>query len=242
MGEFVSSKPHYENILMLSKDGERLCTINSKRKNYYLKRGLANELKDYNDPIFSDVIQLTFKNKMNDCIKDYNLIYKESLCVICGTKEDLSVHHVVPLFLKTHLAPELKEHSCQWVVLCCRSCHDEADSKNKELFMEWSLYWKDEIDKLHRLTEFSTINKYYSTIPIDKREGILKRLKISSIEEGLEIAEWAAKQLKIRSPELRRESALKMIDKYGVTGIKQKCRDNFLELNPQFLPDCWLKD
>jgi hypothetical protein len=110
-----------------SQDGRFLSHTSKKRANWYLKRGLAEVLPDGNN------IRLSFAEK--DFIPDYNN-FKESYqdyCVCCGTKDNLTKHHVVPQQYFPYLPIQFKEFNHHDLICMCRNCHNEYENKAIEL-------------------------------------------------------------------------------------------------------------
>lgn len=115
---------HYSNCLILTQDGNPLSIIGDKRFNWYLKRGLAHEVKAH--PPYSRIAKLNFKNKQST-IKDTDLTVNENRCVICGATETLSLHHVVPHAIKKCYSEKHKNYTRHLCVLVCEKHHLETE-------------------------------------------------------------------------------------------------------------------
>src|ERR1035437_7401017 len=121
----------YRNILLKDIDGKPLCTISEKRAQWYLEKNLAKKLKK--ERLYTAVLELKFKAKKQSEDKEkYQII--ENKCVMCGTKEKLSAHHVVPRAIRKHLPTKDKEHQSAWVVLLCDKDHNKADQAAQYLY------------------------------------------------------------------------------------------------------------
>lgn len=112
-----------ERIEVHSQDGRFLSHTSKKRANWYFKRNLAEKIDG------SENIRLCFVEK--EFIPDYNN-FKESYqdyCVCCGTKDNLTKHHVVPQQYFPYLPIEFKEFNHHDLLSMCRKCHNEYESK-----------------------------------------------------------------------------------------------------------------
>lgn len=110
---------------MLSRDGKPLATVAFERQDWYLERGLAT-LVDYPDKRYSRVIQLTFQHKGTD-IRETDIVCTENRCVVCGRRETMSLHHVVPYRVKRLYPARLKENTRHQCVLVCTEHHIAAE-------------------------------------------------------------------------------------------------------------------
>jgi len=123
---------------MLSRENKPLASIGEKRANWYVQRkGLAEDVQDEETkklfPSFRRIIRLKFKAKMEDRTDPFYLEVKETQCVVCGGRENLSLHHVVPSCVRKHFPEEHKKHSHSWCVLLCSHHHHLADKLALEL-------------------------------------------------------------------------------------------------------------
>jgi hypothetical protein len=119
-----SSKLLYGNCVV--KYGElTMFRCDADRMYWYLDKGLANV--ESSDP---PVIQLTFKPKGPGHWGDpYFLQEFKNQCVVCGTKDGLSHHHIVPYCYRRYFPRESYETG-RWfydVLLLCVRCHDRYE-------------------------------------------------------------------------------------------------------------------
>jgi 5-methylcytosine-specific restriction endonuclease McrA len=143
----VASKAIYENCRMYYQ-GQLLALCAKRRAEWYLNRGLATKLSD--DPL---TVELLFKpNQRLLEPHPFFLAEKENICVVCGVKDDLTLHHVVPYAYRRLLPDSVKKHNCHDVLILCVPCHRRyetvADGKKKELISRYNLS-KDEIKDKH---------------------------------------------------------------------------------------------
>lgn len=114
----------YDNCKMYAPDGVLLANCSSKRMKWYIKRNLAIWVGE-------NQFKLLFEPNGNGNASDvpYMLEQRENRCVICGTSEDLTLHHVVPSSFRKHLPEEYKSRNHFDVVCCCAKCHDQYERK-----------------------------------------------------------------------------------------------------------------
>lgn len=110
----------YSNVRLLNHEGKHISFIDEKRARWYLNKDLAI-IKSEN-PL---EIQLTFEpatpSRRND---QFYLVPRQNICVVCGTSERLTRHHVIPQSFRKHFSPEFKSRSSHDVLAVCRPCHD----------------------------------------------------------------------------------------------------------------------
>lgn len=120
----INSTP-YGNFAVFSEQGSLLFYCDEKKIKWYLKRDLAEKIDE-------KTIRLKFKHKGVGVDKRL-LVQLENICVCCGSKENLTKHHVVPYCYRKHFPEDLKNHNHFDVLILCRDCHDfyEAHFANK---------------------------------------------------------------------------------------------------------------
>lgn len=125
MQSYTNNKTHYNSIVMLHPDGEVMCRCSLKKANWYISRGLATKIDE-------ETFKLNFvPDGYGNRDQPFYLEVKENRCVVCGTDETLTKHHVVPYQFRSLFPDHLKSHDCHDVLLVCRKCHNiyerEAD-------------------------------------------------------------------------------------------------------------------
>ncbi|KAJ2158128.1 hypothetical protein GGF46_004000 [Coemansia sp. RSA 552] len=114
----VRAKAIYGNLRVLDVDGNLLFRAGEKRLEWYLSRGLA-------DRIDSSTIQLRFANKGTGRQgSPFYLQDMDNACVVCGTTETLTIHHVVPRQYRQHMPETIKSRSSHDLLPLCVNCHD----------------------------------------------------------------------------------------------------------------------
>lgn len=128
----------YENCTLVRPDGRFLARCASKRVNWYVSRNLAEIIQK--DPI---VARLKFEP--NGPGKDGDLYYMQLLknvCVVCGTQDTLTMHHVVPSMYRKAFPPAYKENMHHDILCTCHKCHKQyevqyAENYKKEIFEKY---------------------------------------------------------------------------------------------------------
>merc|ERR1712194_215298 len=137
----VSAKRQvYENCTILAPDGQVLCTVDSKKLNWYLKRGLGDFVDDSkttmrlcfeprgrfgialpegrNDISSEDKAQLEQR-------KQFYTTFKQNMCVSCGSDQNLARYNIVPSCFRSFL-PISHQPGSHDVLLLCVPCHQRA--------------------------------------------------------------------------------------------------------------------
>ena len=125
----------FGNTLLRSPDGIDMCRCNDKIAQWYLDKGLAEEIQS--DP---PILRLLFEPKGNGHAGDpFYLQERKNECVVCGSIEHLTLHHMVPGCYRKYFPTELKSarHSeaggRHWfydTMVVCISCHELYEHKH----------------------------------------------------------------------------------------------------------------
>jgi exonuclease 3'-5' domain-containing protein 2 len=122
----------YENCEQLDQEGRFLSFINKKRADWYVNRGLAKVLS--HEPYR---ISLTFPPAGQGRREDpFYQVQRENVCVVCGTEESLTRHHVVPQTFRKHFPEEFKANANHDVLAACETCHRAYCVFEEELKVE----------------------------------------------------------------------------------------------------------
>jgi len=120
----------YGNNQVLSKEGKLLCKCSRKRANWYLTKGLATIVSESPNQL---IIKLIFDAGGPGCDgDDFCLGEKKNMCVVCGTTDELSRHHIVPYGYRKFFPMEHKDHNAHDVLLLCLTCHHEYEEYARE--------------------------------------------------------------------------------------------------------------
>lgn len=123
----------YSNCKLLAQDGSFLSHVDEGRLHWYIKHGLATI-----EPSDANAIRLNFTPK-NRSYRHDDEFYATPLvnrCVVCGTNEKLTRHHVIPQSFRRYFAEEFKSRASHDVLAVCRPCHDEYNLHEVELRRE----------------------------------------------------------------------------------------------------------
>lgn len=124
-----TSKLIYGNCCVLSPDNILMFRCDIKKVNWYLNRGLASVISD--NPL---TIKLNFTpNGMGNHQREYGLTEMRNLCVNCGSSDELTRHHVVPICYRKYFPLKLKSHNFHDVLSMCVPCHESYERKADEL-------------------------------------------------------------------------------------------------------------
>jgi exonuclease 3'-5' domain-containing protein 2 len=117
-----TSNKLYGNCKVLSPDDVLMFRCNIKKINWYLDRNIADLID--RDPL---TIRLKFKPKGLGNNGKYGLTEMMNICVICGSSDKLSRHHIVPHCYRRYFPIERKSHNFHDVVPLCVNCHEEYE-------------------------------------------------------------------------------------------------------------------
>lgn len=179
------NKQHYSNILALSQDGVPITTLQEKRVEWYIKRGLLEEVDEETakkHPEFVRVVKFKFKPKFQENEPDeFFLQIVKDRCVVCGCEENLSLHHAIPSCIRSRLPEEQKNHSHGWCVLLCKEHHKEADELALDEFREeWRELEKRIVSEMFKMRQ-DWVDQYVN------RLGGYENLKIKFRDKFLQL-------------------------------------------------------
>jgi len=231
---------NYSNETVLDPNGNILFRGSAKKTDWYLYKNLA-EVVDKGPP---RTIKLLFEPNGPGVRNDeYLLADKKTQCVVCGSNNNLTRHHVVPSCYRSHMSHIYKDFNMHDVVLLCEECHVDYEHFATGLKKEFAKIYEAPLDGIKTTTSKAvgfckTILRYAEKLPIDKKEEMMSAIKkefgsndIETIKEGAQIG-------------------LKSIISHGefiVTKMKETeqeftvlWRKHFVKImQPKFLPKGW---
>jgi len=168
----------YDNLKLLSVNGDFLAYTSEKRINWYVDRNLAIKLND-------TTYQLNFitNGDKRDDRCTYHKIPLKNECVVCGNVENLTKHHVTPSQYRKLLPVEYKSRASYDVLCICNRCHHDyelcATGLKNELLNKYHLdgYEKTQLKIKHYYNKL----KYYKK-NIDKNS---KKIMIEFLTSNL---------------------------------------------------------
>ena len=149
----------YDSFEIQDPRGKLLFLCDKKKVNWYIKKNLVEHVD-------GQTYKLKFEPKGKGNTNPFFLERLPNHCVVCGVKERLSKHHIVPYQYRKVLPNDYK-NSNHFDVLCvCLDCHEDYEEKANRL--------KDTLHKEYgvQLNKYTSINKTITAI-----NGILYTLK-----------------------------------------------------------------
>ena len=235
-------KEIYSNWTAKAPNGKLMFRCSENRAKWYVKKNLATKIKE-------KTIQLNFEPKGlgKNGVEFYEQTRKNE-CTVCGIKENLEKHHVVPYCFRRFMPTEIKSKSSHDILPMCRKCHRKyetmamqrkleiVDDHGPELMKEARLN-----DKLRKLA--NALLCYRDMMPEDRIREIKERIKEISGETKIstELLERIKKENNNDGEgEVWKQVTEKIED---LSKFSEEWRTHFLEtIDPQFMPDGWRID
>lgn len=206
----------YDSFEVQDPRGKILFLCDKKKIRWYIKKNLVTKITD-------TTFRMINEPKGPGNVNPYFLERLESRCVVCGVKEKLSKHHIVPYQYRKVLPDDYK-NSNHFDVLCvCIDCHERYEKKATKL--------KEDIHKEYNVPLNGNPCSNKTVVAIN---GILYKLK----EEGQNLSNEAI------------ESLLKNLRKYvgyNITFEEAIVMDfhdieanNYYEMRDSIFMDKWL--
>jgi len=234
-------KPIYDNCTMLSPSGEFMCRCDGKRMQFYLRKGIATQIDD-------NTFKLNFTPKGFGHDPDSFMGEpKKNMCVICGTKENLTKHHVVPYCYRVYMPEEYKSGNSFDVLPVCWPDHDAYNEFQFALDCELQKPFKNMAEEKNSIGHGVGLCKAlfrFDEMPIERQTYIYDRLQEFFSEDDL-ILKQPQELLDIMT---KRQQAIPPIPKLVVDSRNLKdfvlmWRQHFLDYtNPEHLSDRWWKE
>ena len=240
----------FDNCLIQAPDGVNLSRCGMKKAEWYLNNDLADVVE--NDPF---TIRLRFEPSGRRGLGDPLLLDgKPNICVVCGTSEDLTRHHIIPYSFIKYMKVEYKVDIIRDIFPLCEQCHGDYEKlsmeKRKEMADDLgvSLYGieQEEMRKVRKAMGCAAaLQKYSDKIPQDRQEELRATLrdflgKQDLTEEDLDYV----RKYKISDREdyvnFSRYVAESVTD---YSEFAREWREHFVAtMNPQHMPDAWKVD
>lgn len=247
----LRDKQMYGNWSVLHPTGVLIFRCGHQRADWYLKRNLAVKLDD-------STIQLTFEPKgfghAGTSAEEYYLTTKKNQCVVCGSSDDLTKHHVVPHAFRKFFPIELRSRSSHDVLLVCIKHHDEyeahASKLKDELFSslggnEACGISAEERDLLKTLRLIGALQREDSKIPQERVNSIRRQLddifgRPCDLEADAQRSLNRLNEIRAGRTDTRYQKVISTVE---IDNFVKLWRDHFVStMNPKFLPAGWSVD
>lgn len=242
----------YDNILMVHPDGAPMCRLSARKARFYLRNGLAEEIPG--DP---PTIRLLFEPAgPGQAGNEYMLSARASRCVVCGTEESLTRHHVVPYCYRRHLPRRYTIRSSNYdVLVLCVEHHLQyeaaADQLKVTIAAELGVHTHGSLrvsrlrsaeQRIHCRASASAnaLLRYSATMPPERiqelQEGVAAYLGRPPTEEDLKEVAGHKANLDTSPPH-----GLQVVEKVeDVHAFVVRWRRHFIDtMNPAFLDSNW---
>ena len=236
----------YGNCCVLSPNDILMFRCDEKKANWYLKRNLGEVISD--NPL---VVRLNFEpNGLGNHNKEFGLSDMSNICVVCGTKNHLTRHHVVPYCYRKKLPLEIKSHNHHDILLVCVDCHEYYEEFADNLKIELSSKYNAPLNIIEEDTkEILKYSKICSTIlredlNIPKSRIKYLRNKVKSFFGIKRLTKSRLIQLsKIRKNKNKTHGEMVVSSLDNIQDFIEMWRKHFVDnTKPKFLPDNWKID
>lgn len=125
------SKEIYDSYVMLHPDKTVMCYCSAKKARWYISRNLATWIDN----------KRFILNFIPDGKGKHDIAFytneMQNQCVVCGSKKNLTRHHIVPFLFRKNMPLEFKQNNHHDILPMCVMCHENyelsADKFKKEL-------------------------------------------------------------------------------------------------------------
>lgn len=240
----------FDNCLIQAPDGVNLSRCGRRKAKWYLDRGLADVVEQ--DPF---TIRLRFEPSGRRGIEDPLLMEgKPNICVVCGTDQDLTKHHIIPYCFIKYMQLECKADIIRDIYPLCEDCHNAYEKHSGELRkrmardagIDFSGLPPDEARSYRVATgAASALLHYRDGIPPQKQADLLGHIKNFLKKETVE------------EEDLRQLAGLRIEDVPGYVNFSKMIaesvtdysafarlwREHFIQImKPKHMPDKWKVD
>lgn len=239
----------FDNCLIEAPDGVALSRCGIKKAQWYLDRNLAHLVNK--EPY---TIRLNFEPSGRNGINDPLLMMgKPNICVVCGTDEDLTKHHIVPYSFNKYMPLEYKVDIIRDIFPLCRPCHHryEQISNKKRIEIAIHLLGKERVKEVfdshyeHRHVggAANALLKHGKNIPVHRQQylkGILQEAtgQQEFTEEDLDRIAWEHNT--DRWENVSKEIVARLTD---LDAFTQEWREHFMAtMKPRYMPEEWSAD
>jgi len=238
----------YTNGIMLDPHGNIMCRCGKDRIKWYLKKGLA-KLESNNPPTIRLNFEPEASGKKND---PYYLQEIKNQCVICGSIQDLSKHHVIPYCFRKFFPKAIKENSSHDILLLCRNHHNQYEKEADKLKKELAKKYKCKMSGVNLKVDLNSKKVKDAAIALLRKNN---KISLSKVKKFKRIIREHYKKQKFSARDLERAIKIKYRIKdenyipygqYVINSVESlddfmiMWRKHFVGLmSPKFLPEYW---
>lgn len=238
----------FDNCLIQAPDGENLSRCSIKKAKWYLKKNLADVVD--NNPT---TIRLKFEPRGREGTKDPLLNYgKPNLCVVCGSQENLTRHHIVPYCYIKYMEVKYKVDVVRDIFLLCEQCHGDyekiAFDKKKELAESFGLTMDglslDKVKEIRHAVLSASALINYDSIPENRKkelESIVSNFLNKETIDSKDLKYVATYDWKKSNDYCN--SSKKVAYNVDYNEFAKEWRTHFIEtMSPKYMPNAWKID
>lgn len=244
----------YDNCFLEAPDGALLSTIDKRKAEWYVKKGLGVEIEK--EPLR---VRLNFEpaGRAVGEVGEYYQSVKKNCCTVCGKDFDLIRKNVIPHEYRKYFPLVMKNKTSHDIVLLCTHCHhisNISDLKIRRMLEEKCnapIIQLPDYDDEHR--KFKTIRS--SARALLKNKNLIPEARIKELSSVIEEEypnkiiddEFLKELLAQNEPEPIQKMISHgeiVVDYYakngGIVELEIVFRKHFLDtMNPQHLPSLW---
>jgi hypothetical protein len=189
---------------------------NKKKALSYLKKGIAEVISE--DPF---VFKLLFVPKGKGVPTQQPRVNK---CLVCGTEENLTKHHVIPYTFRKLMSPELKDHRSEEIVPLCEDHHREYETFSRDLTLTLLSKCKEKLANrtlaIRAAKASHTLTNFYDHLTDEKKATYKSLLKYLNLEILTDTEILFNKHGENKIAKLWRKDFMKWIKAHGVKNFK----------------------
>jgi hypothetical protein len=246
---YTLKTPQYENCEILSPHGELMFRCCQKKARWYLDRNLGVKVKE--EPL---TVQLTFTPKGRGHIDDpYFLQKMENRCVVCGSTDSLTRHHIVPYCYRRFFPDDMKNHRSYDVMSLCIPCHHAYENSATELKQKLAIQYSAPVSGTGHKYDRSlarakgaarALLDHKDTMPAERQEELIIRLRDYLQAEPTEVL---LTELIDKDPHdfcnYVHHGKIVIGAVQDINAFIQQWREHFVyQMKPQYLPSNWSVD
>jgi hypothetical protein len=240
----------YGNCICVDRNGKEMFRCAQRKMNWYLTRGLAEKISE-DPPLFKLLFAPKGPGHHGD---DFFLQDRENKCVVCGSLEDLTKHHVVPHCYRRFFPKIYNRYGTYDVMMLCEGDHVSYERYSTQLKLKLAEEYDAPLngwvpaenresfkvnDKVIRTA--TTLLKHGEKIPEPRKSELYSTIKeflgkdIVATEDLEQLTKIVETRIEVVPHGQIVVSKITCIDDFNI-----RWRKHFYEImNPQFLPQYW---